>query len=57
MFVRGGDVAETRVFINEAVVLAPYKNESPTGGFFGAFDPFPAGRHSVLIGRLWRRIR
>ncbi|HUF49889.1 MAG TPA: TonB-dependent receptor [Longimicrobiales bacterium] len=40
LFVRGGDIAETRVFVNDAVVLAPYKHETPTGGFFGAFDPF-----------------
>ncbi len=40
LFVRGGDIAETRVFLNDAVVLSPYRYESPTGGFFGAFDPF-----------------
>jgi vitamin B12 transporter len=40
LFVRGGDVAETRIFLNDAVVLSPYRYESPTGGFFGAFDPF-----------------
>lgn len=40
LFVRGGDVAETRVFLNDALVLSPYRYESPTGGFFGAFDPF-----------------
>jgi hypothetical protein len=40
LFVRGGDIAETRVFLNDAIVLSPYRYESPTGGFFGAFDPF-----------------
>jgi vitamin B12 transporter len=40
LFVRGGDVAETKVLLNEAVVLSPYRYESPTGGFFGSFDPF-----------------
>ena len=40
LFVRGGEIAETRVFINDAIVLSPYRYESPTGGFFGAFDPF-----------------
>lgn len=40
LFVRGGDVFETRVFLDDAVVLSPYRYESPTGGFFGAFDPF-----------------
>jgi hypothetical protein len=40
LFVRGGDIAETRVFLNESIVLSPYRYESPTGGFFGSFDPF-----------------
>ncbi|MGH7554782.1 MAG: TonB-dependent receptor [Longimicrobiales bacterium] len=40
LFVRGGDVGETRVFLDGALVLSPYRYESPTGGFFGAFDPF-----------------
>ncbi|HXV87031.1 MAG TPA: TonB-dependent receptor, partial [Gemmatimonadales bacterium] len=40
LFVRGGDVAETRIYLNDALVLSPYRYESPTGGFFGAFDPF-----------------
>jgi vitamin B12 transporter len=40
LFVRGGDVDETKVYLNESVVLSPYRYESPTGGFFGAFDPF-----------------
>lgn len=40
LFVRGGDVSETRIFVNGATVLSPYRYESPTGGFFGTFDPF-----------------
>lgn len=40
LFVRGGDASETRVLLNDAVVLSPYRYESPTGGFAGAFDPF-----------------
>ena len=40
LFVRGGDVSETKTLINDAVVLSPYRYESPTGGFFGSFDPF-----------------
>src|SRR5690554_1906484 len=40
LFVRGGSPEETRVFLDEAVVLSPYRYESPTGGFFGTFDPF-----------------
>jgi hypothetical protein len=40
LFVRGGDVSETRILLNGGIVLSPYRYESPTGGFFGAFDPF-----------------
>ncbi len=40
LFVRGGDVTETKVLLNGGRVLSPYRYESPTGGFFGAFDPF-----------------
>ncbi len=40
LFVRGGDVAETKILLNDAVVISPYRNESPTGGVFGVFDPF-----------------
>ena len=40
LFVRGGDVSETKVLVDGAVVLSPYRWESPTGGTFGAFDPF-----------------
>jgi hypothetical protein len=40
LFVRGGDVGETRVLIDGAVAVAPYRYESPSGGFFGTFDPF-----------------
>lgn len=40
LVVRGGDVAETKVILDGARVLAPYRYESPTGSAFGAFDPF-----------------
>jgi len=40
LFVRGGDVSETRVLLDDALVISPYKHESPTGGFFGSFSPF-----------------
>jgi len=40
LFVRGGDVFETKIYLDDAVVLSPYRYESPTGGFFGSFDPF-----------------
>lgn len=40
LFVRGGDVSETAVFLDGALILHPYKYESPQGGFFGTFSPF-----------------
>lgn len=40
LFVRGGDVSETVVLLDGAIINHPYKYESPTGGFFGTFSPF-----------------
>jgi len=40
LFVRGGDVSETVVYLDGAVLRHPYKYESPTGGFFGTISPF-----------------
>ncbi len=40
LFVRGGDVSETAVYLDGALLQHPYKYESPTGGFFGTFNPF-----------------
>jgi len=40
LFVRGGEVTETKFFLDGANVYHPYRYESPTGGFFGTFSPF-----------------
>ncbi|MCK5145866.1 TonB-dependent receptor [bacterium] len=40
LFVRGGDVTETAIYLDGALISHPYKYESPTGGFFGSFSPF-----------------
>ncbi len=40
LFVRGGDVNETMVILDQATVVHPYKYESPTGGYFGIIPPF-----------------
>ncbi len=40
LFVRGGDVSETAIYLDGALINHPYKYESPTGGFFGTFNPF-----------------
>ncbi|HUI29636.1 MAG TPA: TonB-dependent receptor [Candidatus Acidoferrales bacterium] len=43
LFVRGGDVNETTILLDQATVVHPYKFESPTGGFFGTIPPFLIG--------------
>lgn len=40
LFVRGGDVSETVMLLDGAILSHPYKYESPTGGFFGTISPF-----------------
>ena len=40
LFVRGGDVSETVVLLDQATVVHPYRYESPTGGVFGTISPF-----------------
>ena len=40
LFVRGGDVGETVILLDQATVVHPYKHESPTGGVFGTISPF-----------------
>jgi len=43
LFVRGGDVGETKILLDQATVVHPYKFESPTGGFYGTIPPFLVG--------------
>jgi vitamin B12 transporter len=40
LFVRGGDVSETRVMLDGATISHPYRFESPSGGQFGSVEPF-----------------
>ena len=40
LFVRGGDVHETRTFVDRAVLDHPYRYESTNGGLFGTVPPF-----------------
>lgn len=40
LFVRGGEVSETKFILDGAEISHPYRYESPTGGFFGTFTPF-----------------
>lgn len=40
LFVRGGDVTETKTLLDQAPLHHPFQFESPTGGSFGAVRPF-----------------
>ena len=40
LFVRGGDVGETRVLLDGVPLLQPYAFETPLGGTFGTVSPF-----------------
>jgi hypothetical protein len=40
LFVRGGDVSETKVLLNNAVMLSPYNYETPTGNYTVTVNPF-----------------
>lgn len=40
LFVRGGDVTETKTLLDGATLYHPYRYESPAGGSFGAVRPF-----------------
>src|SRR4051812_16747534 len=40
LFVRGGDVSETRVILNDVVMIAPYNYETPTGNYTVTVNPF-----------------
>lgn len=49
LYVRGGDVAETKVLLDGAVVMAPYRFESGLLSF-GTFDPFELEEISFSTG-------
>jgi outer membrane receptor for ferrienterochelin and colicin len=40
LFVRGGDVSETKTLLDGAPLHHPYRYDSPAGGSFGAVRPF-----------------
>lgn len=40
LYVRGGEVTETKFLLDGAYVFHPYRFESPTGGFMGTISPF-----------------
>jgi hypothetical protein len=40
LFVRGGDYSETKIFLNDALMLNPIQLLTPTGTFVGTVDPF-----------------
>ncbi|HEV8446118.1 MAG TPA: TonB-dependent receptor [Gemmatimonadaceae bacterium] len=40
LFVRGGDVSETKVLLNNTVMLSPYNYQTPTGNYTVTVNPF-----------------
>ena len=50
LFVRGGDVTETKTLLDQATVYTPYRYESPAGGSFGAVRPFLVGGTTFATG-------
>ena len=50
LFVRGGDVSETTVMLDEGPLNHPYRYETPTGGYRGAVDPFQTQGVSFSTG-------
>ena len=40
MFVRGGDVSETKVLLNNTVMLSPYNYQTPAGNYTLTVNPF-----------------
>ncbi len=50
LFVRGGDLSETLIILDQATVAHPYKFESPTGGIFGVIPPFMIQKTAFSTG-------
>jgi len=57
LLVRGGDVNEVKVLLDQATVVHPFRFENPTGGVFGTIPPFlvsgtffSSGGFSALYG-------
>ena len=42
LYVRGGDLSETKTVIDQSTLHHPYRYESPAGGSFGTIRPFMA---------------
>jgi hypothetical protein len=40
LFVRGGDVSETKVLLNNTVMLSPFNYQTPTGNYTVTVNPF-----------------
>ncbi len=50
LFVRGGDTSEVATYLDRALLDHPYRNETPTGGFFGSVDAFELEGLSLSAG-------
>ncbi|MBL0938899.1 MAG: TonB-dependent receptor [Gemmatimonadaceae bacterium] len=50
LFVRGGDVSETRVLVDDAWMLSPVRVDNPTGHTTSTLNPFLLERTDFLAG-------
>lgn len=50
LFVRGGDISETKTYLDRAPLEHPYRYETPNGGMFGTVRPFLLSGISLSIG-------
>lgn len=50
LFVRGGDVTETRVLVDDAVMLSPARFDNPTGHVTASLNPFLLSRATLSSG-------
>ena len=53
LYVRGGDVSETLVLLDQATLTHPYRFESSTGGMFGTISPFEVKGTVFSTGGCW----
>ena len=50
LFVRGGDNSEVAIFLDRTLLDHAFRNETPTGGYFGTVDAFELSGFSLSAG-------
>lgn len=55
LFVRGGDVTETRILVDEAWMLSPVRFDNPTGHVTSTLNPFLLDRTTFAAGAFGAR--